>query len=153
MIIQENPTKNCCQGSISHLLSPTKFQRFNFDHEDCQDRSISSNVIFYKHRYLPILLVFIVLNIITKADLPLVDGDYCWADGKSVSTYDRSQNDSSFWFGNYIDDGSIFVALLISTMMMVLRIDNGFCPARWLQSAQMLESLVTERWYHVINQI
>jgi len=25
-----------------------------------------------------------------QADLPLVDGDYCWADGKSVSTYDST---------------------------------------------------------------
>ena len=30
--------------------------------------------------------------VILQADLPLVDGDYCWADGKSVSTYDRSPN-------------------------------------------------------------
>ena len=25
-----------------------------------------------------------------QADLPLVDGDYCWADGKSVSVYDST---------------------------------------------------------------
>jgi len=25
-----------------------------------------------------------------QADLPLVDGDYCWADGKSVSAYDST---------------------------------------------------------------
>ena len=24
------------------------------------------------------------------ADLPLLDGDYCWADGKSVSVYDST---------------------------------------------------------------
>ena len=25
-----------------------------------------------------------------QSDLPLVDGDYCWADGKSVSVYDST---------------------------------------------------------------
>ena len=29
-------------------------------------------------------------NVIPQADLPLVDGKYEWADGKSVSTYDST---------------------------------------------------------------
>ena len=33
-----------------------------------------------------------------------MDGDYCWADGKSVSTYDRSQN--------YIYDGLMVKIIL-----------------------------------------
>ena len=36
------------------------------------------------------VIVLLILHL--KADLPLVDGDYCWADGKSVSTYDRWRN-------------------------------------------------------------
>ena len=32
----------------------------------------------------------IVSIAVNQADLPLVDGDYCWADGKSVSMYDST---------------------------------------------------------------
>ena len=32
----------------------------------------------------------IVSIAVYQADLPLVDGDYCWADGKSVSMYDST---------------------------------------------------------------
>ena len=32
----------------------------------------------------------IVSLAVYQADLPLVDGDYCWADGKSVSVYDST---------------------------------------------------------------
>merc|ERR1711981_363215 len=32
----------------------------------------------------------IVCIAVYQADLPLVDGDYCWADGKSVSVYDST---------------------------------------------------------------
>ena len=47
------------------------------------------------HFLIPTLTIFIIITaiiVILQADLPLVDGDYCWADGKSVSTYDRSPN-------------------------------------------------------------
>ena len=47
------------------------------------------------HFLIPTLTIFIIIKaiiVILQADLPLVDGDYCWADGKSVSTYDRSPN-------------------------------------------------------------
>ena len=91
--------------------------------------------------------------IIAQADLPLVDGDYCWADGKSVSTYDRSKNDSSH-------DG-IFVAMLISMMMMVFLIDNvsvqhGGCDQHrcwnhWLRRGDIMSS--TRSKYDLQDQI
>ena len=78
-----------------------------------------------------------------------MDGDYCWADGKSVSTYDRSQN--------YIYDGLMVKMILRmdgeSLLVMFMKIENYvreddnncFCPARSWQSARMPESLATER--------